>query len=322
MGWPRARLLWAGLPRSALVDLLGGRFGPAPRAAPARLPRRWPRTPGLAPAGRGADAVLVARHQREGCELARCAHALRAGSSAPVPADGAATGYGWSSSGCGPRDGASRLVDRRARCSMGHGLSAIRVVRRWGTLREVLSAGRATFREPVPLAARWGNGACLPGRDASRRAVYRSRVHHAVIVSSTAPTTSEYAHGAARSGSRPRRLPTFISTLRCAAMPVSTVLFDVGDVVCRFRPARRLAALAAVSPYPAEELRAIWALAFDGPCRARCCRRGGRHVGTVLHDARISACEHWRVATVRRCRSASSSGGTPDTVTLQCESLR
>jgi hypothetical protein len=46
-------------------------------------------------------------------------------------------------------------------------------------------------------------------------------------------------------------------------MPVSTVLFDVGDVVCRFRPARRLAALAAVSPYPAEELRAIWALAFE-----------------------------------------------------------
>jgi glucose-1-phosphatase len=50
-------------------------------------------------------------------------------------------------------------------------------------------------------------------------------------------------------------------------MPVSTVLFDVGDVVCRFRPARRLAALAAASPYPAETIQAqIWDSGFDADC--------------------------------------------------------
>ena len=50
-------------------------------------------------------------------------------------------------------------------------------------------------------------------------------------------------------------------------MTISTVLFDVGDVTCRFLPQRRLAALAAVSPFPAETIQAqIWDSGFDADC--------------------------------------------------------
>src|SRR4051812_30626496 len=50
-------------------------------------------------------------------------------------------------------------------------------------------------------------------------------------------------------------------------MPISTVLFDVGDVTCRFVPERRLAALAAASPFPPETIRAqIWESGFDAEC--------------------------------------------------------
>lgn len=50
-------------------------------------------------------------------------------------------------------------------------------------------------------------------------------------------------------------------------MAISTVLFDLGDVACRFRPERRLAALAAVSPLPAATIQArIWDSGFDADC--------------------------------------------------------
>jgi putative hydrolase of the HAD superfamily len=50
-------------------------------------------------------------------------------------------------------------------------------------------------------------------------------------------------------------------------VPISTVLFDLGDTACRFLPARRLAALAAASPVPAETIQArIWDSGFDADC--------------------------------------------------------
>ncbi len=50
-------------------------------------------------------------------------------------------------------------------------------------------------------------------------------------------------------------------------MPISTVLFDLGDTACHFRPERRLAALAAASPVPAETIQAqIWDSGFDADC--------------------------------------------------------
>jgi putative hydrolase of the HAD superfamily len=50
-------------------------------------------------------------------------------------------------------------------------------------------------------------------------------------------------------------------------MSISTVLFDLGDTAYRFRPERRLAALAAASPLPPAEITArIWDSGFDAEC--------------------------------------------------------
>ena len=50
-------------------------------------------------------------------------------------------------------------------------------------------------------------------------------------------------------------------------MPSSTVLFDLGDTACHFRPERRLAALAAASSLAPEAIKAhIWDSGFDADC--------------------------------------------------------
>jgi putative hydrolase of the HAD superfamily len=52
---------------------------------------------------------------------------------------------------------------------------------------------------------------------------------------------------------------------------VSTVLFDLGDVVCHFRPERRLAALAAASGLPEHEVSSrLWASGFSEACDRGC----------------------------------------------------
>jgi putative hydrolase of the HAD superfamily len=51
------------------------------------------------------------------------------------------------------------------------------------------------------------------------------------------------------------------------SVPISLALFDLGDVVCHFRPARRLAALAAASALPAQEIQArLWESGFSQAC--------------------------------------------------------
>ncbi len=50
-------------------------------------------------------------------------------------------------------------------------------------------------------------------------------------------------------------------------MSIAVILFDLGGVVCRFRPERRLAALAAASGLPADEVDArLWRSGFDAAC--------------------------------------------------------
>lgn len=50
-------------------------------------------------------------------------------------------------------------------------------------------------------------------------------------------------------------------------MAIAVVLFDLGGVVCHFRPERRLAALAAASGLAAEEVHArIWGSGLDARC--------------------------------------------------------
>ena len=62
------------------------------------------------------------------------------------------------------------------------------------------------------------------------------------------------------------------------ARPVNTILFDLGGVVCRFRPERRLAALAADCGLPSEEVRArIWDSGFDAECDL------GRYDAAAIH---------------------------------------
>ena len=59
---------------------------------------------------------------------------------------------------------------------------------------------------------------------------------------------------------------------------VTTVLFDLGGVACRFRPERRLAALTADCGLPPEEVRArVWDSGFDAECDL------GRHNAAVIH---------------------------------------
>jgi HAD superfamily hydrolase (TIGR01509 family) len=49
--------------------------------------------------------------------------------------------------------------------------------------------------------------------------------------------------------------------------PIATVLFDLGGVVCRFQPERRLLALASACGLPAYEVQArIWDSGFDRDC--------------------------------------------------------
>lgn len=49
--------------------------------------------------------------------------------------------------------------------------------------------------------------------------------------------------------------------------PIHTVLFDLGDVVCRFVPQRRLDAFARATGLPAEAIRqALWASGFSDDC--------------------------------------------------------
>ena len=61
-------------------------------------------------------------------------------------------------------------------------------------------------------------------------------------------------------------------------MAARGVLFDLGGVVCRFRPERRLAALAAASPLPAAEIHArLWGSGFDAECDR------GRHTAREMH---------------------------------------
>ncbi len=59
-------------------------------------------------------------------------------------------------------------------------------------------------------------------------------------------------------------------------MAITTILFDLGGVVCRFQPQRRLAALAAASDLSPDEVRArIWDSGFDAECdRGRFTARG------------------------------------------------
>jgi glucose-1-phosphatase len=62
-------------------------------------------------------------------------------------------------------------------------------------------------------------------------------------------------------------------------MPISTVLFDLGDTACRFHPDRRLAALAAASPRSAEVIQdRIWGSGFDADCDR------GRYSGAEIVD--------------------------------------
>lgn len=50
-------------------------------------------------------------------------------------------------------------------------------------------------------------------------------------------------------------------------MAISTVLFDLGDTACHFRPERRLAALAAASPRSPDQIQAeIWGSGLDADC--------------------------------------------------------
>jgi HAD superfamily hydrolase (TIGR01509 family) len=50
-------------------------------------------------------------------------------------------------------------------------------------------------------------------------------------------------------------------------IPIATVLFDLGGVVCRFRPERRLFALASACGLPVQEVQArIWDSGFDRDC--------------------------------------------------------
>jgi glucose-1-phosphatase len=49
--------------------------------------------------------------------------------------------------------------------------------------------------------------------------------------------------------------------------PIATVLFDLGGVVCRFHPERRLLALASACGLPAREVQAqLWGSGFDRDC--------------------------------------------------------
>jgi len=49
--------------------------------------------------------------------------------------------------------------------------------------------------------------------------------------------------------------------------PITTVLFDLGGVVCRFHPERRLLALASACGLPAREVQArLWDSGFDRDC--------------------------------------------------------
>ena len=80
-------------------------------------------------------------------------------------------------------------------------------------------------------------------------------------------------------------------------MPISTVLFDLGDTACRFLPERRLAALAAASPLPAEAIQAqIWDSGFDADCDR------GRYTADEIFrqisawlDLRLSYAELWAI---------------------------
>lgn len=73
-------------------------------------------------------------------------------------------------------------------------------------------------------------------------------------------------------------------------MPIRVVLFDLGGVVCRFEPERRLAALAAAAPLPPDEIRArIWDSGFDEACdRGSCTAREAYQRVTELIGLRMS----------------------------------
>ena len=60
---------------------------------------------------------------------------------------------------------------------------------------------------------------------------------------------------------------------------VTTMLFDLGDVVCRFRPQRRLAALAAASGLPAQEIHVrLWESGFSQACDS------GHYTATEMYE--------------------------------------
>ncbi len=84
-------------------------------------------------------------------------------------------------------------------------------------------------------------------------------------------------------------------------MTIEAILFDLGDVACRFRPERRLAALTAASALPAAAIRAIvWESGFDADCDR------GRYSAAEIHAhlrARIGLrldypafCDAWALA--------------------------
>jgi HAD superfamily hydrolase (TIGR01509 family) len=69
---------------------------------------------------------------------------------------------------------------------------------------------------------------------------------------------------------------------------VTTVLFDLGDVVCRFRPQRRLEALAAASGLPAREIHArLWESGFSQACDS------GQYTATTMYE-RACALLDWQ----------------------------
>jgi HAD superfamily hydrolase (TIGR01509 family) len=68
---------------------------------------------------------------------------------------------------------------------------------------------------------------------------------------------------------RDRMLQWWFGTDEFSAMttPIATVLFDLGGMVCRFHPERRLLALASACGLPAYEVQArIWDSGFDRDC--------------------------------------------------------
>ncbi|MFN8556007.1 MAG: HAD family phosphatase [Dehalococcoidia bacterium] len=62
-------------------------------------------------------------------------------------------------------------------------------------------------------------------------------------------------------------------------MAITTVIFDLGGVVCGFRPERRLAALAAACDLPPEAIQqCIWGSGFDADCDR------GRFTATEVYE--------------------------------------